>query len=725
MPTPVSTTKTWHFGLFEVDASRVELRRNGTAIKLREQSFLVLIQFLEHAGEIVTREQLRQTLWPSDTFVDFDHSLSTAVMKLREALGDSTGMPVYIETIPKHGYRFVAKVTTVEQNPAIAQSTPGASQTSLTAAQQLAANRRRQERLWLLVAGVAAVLLVSSTVWIATRQRSEPAPPAMVRFQVPAPGSLNFSPWDMPAVSPDGQRIAFTAHNRLFVRSLNAATAIEIPTSGSLVSTPFWSPDSQQIAFSYWGHQGLQRVALSGGTPVTICSDCNAWLGGTWSRDGVILSATRTSLFRVSAAGGIAKRLPLAQGEAAQRWPEFLPDGKHYLYLSVGKAPYQPGIYVASLDSTDRKFLVASEVGAAYLQSGRLLFTRGGMLMSQPFDLHSLKLSGEPQPVAEAHSPVSYFATSPTGVVAWRQSPNSSQLLLQWFDRGGKKLGVIGWVADYSSPELSPDESKLAVCIRDPQTKTRDIWIFDLRNGGKMRLTFNPADDCGPAWSPDGTRIAFTSDRSGRRNIYWKSADGSNPEELLVGGKDGQNNMEDWSRDGKYLSYDYYSDHAILRVLPLADGRKPITYLDTGFNASQSRFSPNGRWVAYGSTESGSSQIYVQGFSPDPLQPHGKWQISPMEGQMPRWRSDGKELYFLSGNSGNSFVAVEVKTDGSTFTAGASKLLFDAPTSSAGGNSIYAVTSDGQRFLVLEPADETLLSAPIEVLVNWRWSTDI
>jgi dipeptidyl aminopeptidase/acylaminoacyl peptidase len=336
--------------------------------------------------------------------------------------------------------------------------------------------------------------------------------------------------------------------------------------------------------------------------------------------------------------------------------------------------------------------------------------------MAQPFDLHRLKLSGEPRPVAEARSPVGIFAASPSGVIVWRQSPNSSQSLLQWFDRSGKKLGVVGQVADYSSPELSPDDSKLAVCIRDPQTKTRDIWIFDLVRGGRTRLTFN-ANNLNPVWSPDGTRIAFTSDRSGQRNIYWKLADGSGPEELLLGGKDGQENVEDWSRDGKYLSYNYTSGHAVLRVLPLAGDRKPIPYLDTGFNTSESRFSPNGQWVAYRSIESGSNQVYVQRFNPDPSQQHGKWQITPMEGQLPRWRSDGKELYYLFGAK---YIAVEVMTDGLTFTAGVPKLLFEAPTSTAAGNSIYAVTADGRRFLVLEPSDATLLSAPIDVLVNWR-----
>ena len=595
-----------------------------------------------------------------------------------------------------------------------------------------AAKRRSRERMWQLVAGLAAVLLVASLAWIAFHPRTEAAPPAMVEFQISVPDKLNFTQYDPPVVSPDGQRIAFTALDsvsgiqRLFVRPLNAATATEIPVSGSSPYYPFWSPDSQQIAFHSAGT--LQRVDLSGGPPVTICGDCNVFYGGTWNRDGVILyeNGTTRILSRVSAAGGDAKPLrPLAQGETAQVWPEFLPDGKHYLYLSLGITPDRQGIYVASLDSNDRTFIVATNTNAAYLQSGQLLFTRGSVLMAQSFDLQSLKLSGDPRSVADhielesgraGQAPSATFAASPSGVLAWRHTkPTPSSL--QWFDRNGKKLATVGDPADYSNPGLSPDDSKLAVCIRDPQTGTRDIWIFDLVRGGKTRLTFDPADDIDPIWSPDGTRIAFTSDRSGQRNIYWKLADGSGPEELLVGGKEGQETVEDWSRDGKYLIYNYVAgSHAVLRVLPLAGDRKPVTYLDTAFYTQQSQFSPNGRWVAYYSNESGTKEVYVQGFSLDPSQSRGKWQISTAGGQLPRWRRDGKELYYYFGTQ---YFAVDVKTDGPSFQAGVPRPLFEAHAEGSTGNT-YVVTSDGQRFLVLAATDDKTPSAPIEVLLNWR-----
>jgi serine/threonine protein kinase/Tol biopolymer transport system component len=600
----------------------------------------------------------------------------------------------------------------------------------------VAAKRRSRERMAWLAAGVVAVLLLALTGWVAVHLRNEPAPPATVQFDIPVSDKLDFFWYQVPGISPDGQRIAFTASeggnngSQLFVRPLNAATATEIPTPGVSVNYPFWSFDGQQIVFHFNG--ALEKVDISGGPPVAICSsDCGGY-GGTWNRDGVILFTNRELMVRVSATGGDPKPLrPLAKGETGQFWPEFLPDGKHYLYLSVGKAPDQQGIYVASLDSNDRTFLVATDTQAAWLQSGQLLFTRGSVLMAQPFDLSSLKLSGGPRPVADHLQlgppntiPLASFAASPSGVVAWRHSKPASFSFPQWFNREGKKLAAIGEPADYSNPSLSPDSSRLAVCIRDPQTATRDIWIFDLLRGGKTRLTFDPADDIDPVWSPDGTRIAFTSDRSGTRNIYWKLADGSGPEELVLGGSQAAENVEDWSRDGKYLIYNFGSGtRTALWVLPLAGDRKPVTYLDTKFATSESQFSPNGRWVAYYSNESGKPEVYVQGFSLDPSQPRGKWQVSTAGGELPRWSRDGKELYY---HVGTQFFAVEVKTDGPSFQAGVPRLLFETnAVNSTGigtgrGGSPYGVSSDGKSFLVLSATDAKAPSAPIDVVVNWR-----
>jgi Tol biopolymer transport system component len=415
----------------------------------------------------------------------------------------------------------------------------------------------------------------------------------------------------------------------------------------------------------------------------------------------------------------------LAAGETGQGWPQFLPDGKHYLYLSASNLPGKGGIYVNSIDSNDRRFVVATDTNAAYVQ-GQLLFTRGDVLMAQPFDPGTLKLSGDPRPVADhiekgIHHTAT-FAASPNGVLVWRrEASNSSQSALQWFDRSGKKLNVVGGVADYTSPQLSPDDSKLAIDIRDPKLKTRDIWIFDLLRGTQTRLTFNPADDTSPSWSPDGTRIAFSSDRAGQKDLYWKPADGSGEEELLLGGKGGDKYAGSWSRDGKYLMYSYQTpeEHLLhLYVLPLSGDRKPVPFVNIKFVTGEGQFSPNGRWVAYRSTESGRNEVYVQGFNLDPSQPRGKWQVSTAGGDQPRWRSDGKELFY---HLGDTYYAVDMTTDGKSFVAGIPKPLFAFPIvlSYSGSGSPFVVTRDGQRFLVLAPV-EKMGSAPIEVLLNWR-----
>jgi serine/threonine protein kinase len=598
----------------------------------------------------------------------------------------------------------------------------------------VAAKGRNRERLAWLVAGLTAALLVASLIWAAVRIRKGPSGIAAVRFQVYPPDKLIFKLSDTPAISPDGERIAFTASPSvpgtplLFVRPLNSAIPTEIPTE-NVVGYPFWSPDGQQIAF--FSENSLQRVDASGGSPITICK-CSG-VAGTWNRDGVIVIAFMSgALYRVDASGGEAKPLrPYADGETAQKWPQFLPDGKHYLYFGRSDRPGQQGIYAASLDSNDRKFIVATDFNAAYVPTGQLLFMRGDSLVAQRIDLQDLTLRGEPHAVVNHiegagnfNDPRSgaIFSASLNGALVWRRgSSQPSASILHWVDRNGKNLGVVGEPAEYWAPALSPDEKKLAVGIRDTVTKTRDIWIFDLLRGSRTRLTFDPSEDLNPVWSPDGTRIAFSSDRRGPRDIYQKRADGSGPEELLLEGKEGQRNVENWSRDGQYLLYNYRppnSPYAHLYVLPLAGDRNPVPFLETEFDTGWGRLSPNDRWLAYRSLESNKLEVYVQGFTLDPSQPRGKWLVSTNGGEHPQWRGDGKELYY---RNGSTFFAVDVKTDGKSFEAGLPQPLFQAVTAQSNlrGETPFVVTRDGQRFLILAPVNGGA-SPPLEVLVKWQ-----
>jgi eukaryotic-like serine/threonine-protein kinase len=355
-------------------------------------------------------------------------------------------------------------------------------------------------------------------------------------------------------------------------------------------------------------------------------------------------------------------------------------------------------------------------------------------LLAQAFDLDKLELSGEPFTVAEQLAVFpsfgafgfsgAAFSVSPTGVLAWGQNAHQGTTSLTWFDRSGAKLGTVGEPADYSNPALSPDDRKLAVARRDPATKTRDIWIFDLARGGRTRLTFDPADDLGATWSPDGTRIAFTSDRRGGREIYQKPTNGSQDEELLLESKDRAANAESWSPDGRMLVFNWEGEGVDLYFLPLFSehDRKPVPFLATEFREHMGIFSPDGKWLAYACDESGRSEVYVRRVSEQGAPTGGKWQISTDGGVEPRWRGDGKEIVYSSGTGEAGpakLMSVDVKTDGASFEAGVSRPLFEVRLPDIRRNR-YVMSGDGRRFLVNladTPVDES--TQRVQVLVNW------
>ena len=454
----------------------------------------------------------------------------------------------------------------------------------------------------------------------------------------------------------------------------------------------------------------LNKVDLSGGPAQTLCDLRGVFSGASWNREGVIAFSDGGELFRVTANGGQPQPLGKpAEGETGRFWPQFLPDGRRYLYLSRAVRPENQGIYVASLDSADRKRIGASDHNAAYSPSGHLLFVRGVALLAQAFDVKRLELSGEAVALGEQVAltaqilPGAAYSVSASGVLAWRAG-SGDETQLAWFDRSGKKVGTLGEPAGYSNPALSPEEKRLAVGLQDPHTQTRDLWIFDLVRGTRTRLTFDPADDFNPTWSPDGTRIAFTSDRSGRRELYQRLSNGSGDDELLLSSQDLGNNAEDWSEDGMLLLYNRGGGEMPpdLYLLPMSRGvdRKPIPFLTTEFTEQYGQFAPGGRWIAYSSNETGRSEVYVQGVSPDGVRSQGKWQVSTAGGGQPRWRRDGKELLYVSGST---LMAVDVKTDGVSFEAGIPKPLFEVDVDANARRNRFVATRDGQRFLVKRP----------------------
>jgi serine/threonine protein kinase len=580
---------------------------------------------------------------------------------------------------------------------------------------------RRMTRRETIFGSVAAISVIALAVALAVWYfRREPTEARAVRFFINPPEKASFGPF---AVSPDGLRLAFVASDAsgkalLWVRPLDSPNAQ--PLSGTEdASYAFWSPDSRFIGFFAGGK--LKKIELNGGTVQTLCG-ASIPRGGSWSSSGVIVfgPSPNEPLYQVSVTGGPASpltKLEPSRQESSHRWPHFLPDGRHFLYSVLG-GPQSQGIYVTSLDGKEnRRLLNISNSIAMYAAPGYLLFRREATLMGQAFDLNKLQLSGEPFPVAEQvgfdlSTFQTYFSASQTGVLAYSVA-TGGKTQLTWMDRTGKEIGLVGQPANYIRPALSPDGKRVAVDGSDIQGN-RDIWLLDLANGNPTRFTFDPAQELFAVWSPDGSRVVFGSDRAGPRNLYQKSATGASKEELLLK-SDFNAYPVDWSRDGRFIAYVINDPKTKIDVwaLPLFGDQKPFPIANTEASERGAKFSPDGRWLAYVSDESGIPQIYVQSFPAS----GGKWQVSDSGGYYIAWRHDGKELFYVSAEK--KMIAVDIKGEGGNFEVGARKALFDLriPTFTS-AQAQFAVTADGQKFLIVNTFGENK-SEPITVALNW------
>ena len=586
----------------------------------------------------------------------------------------------------------------------------------------LPARRKLRERILAAVAAIA--LLVAGTLAI-TQFRSVPPQQLETRFSVSTPPMAE--PFNV-AISPDGRQLAFIAvgsggRQQLWVRPLDSLQAQPLPGTEGANRSPFWSPDSRFLGF-FTADGKLKKVEVSGGPVQTLClCDMGVTAGGTWNQDGVIVFAGtvggRAGLYRVSEAGG--EPTLIAEGRRGG-WPFFLPDGRHFLYLDFETQ----GIFVRSLDSQENTRLLNAISKAAYAPPGYLLFVREGTLMAQPFDAERIELTGEAFPLVEDVATVrgggsTAFTVSTNGSLVYRSGTGSGETRLAWFDRHGQQLGALGPPGEYRNPRLSPDGKRVAV--DRVVSSNKDIWLLEVEQGTASRFTFDPTDDRYPVWSPDGSRIVFDSLREGLPSLYQRVSSGTGNEELLLqsGGS-----PRDWSPDGGSIIFTQVAGIVNdLWFLPLAgdprqavrEARKPVAFLQTQFAESLANLSPDGHWIAYVSNESGRFEVYVQSFPT----PSGKWQVSTEGGTQPRWRRDGREMFFLAPDQ--KLMAVPVRL-ASTFEAGAPAALFEANIIPAGAGvpgvgHQYDVTADGQRFLLnLEPQETA--STPLTVVLNWQ-----
>jgi eukaryotic-like serine/threonine-protein kinase len=583
---------------------------------------------------------------------------------------------------------------------------------------------RSRERLAWTLASLA--VLGALTLAVVRRQRSGP-PRRPLQFIVPAPEKSSFG--DSFAMSPDGEQLVFEASSegktQLWLRLLNSIEARPIEgTEGG--SFPFWSPDGQYVGFFADGK--LKKIALAGG-PAQSLADAGQSRGGTWNAEGVILFApdAASPLMRVAASGGIASAattVDQANAETGHRWPDFLPDGRHFLFLARNAEAEKEAICVGSLDSSEKTILFHSRSRSVYAAPGYLLFSREHTLMAHRFDASTLRSLGEPVLLAEDVEPIGEIgptgyvrmSASGGGILAFRrEGRNRSQLT--WYDRSGKPLGTVAGASDYDEPMLSPEGTSLAFVRKDPKTGSEDVWTLDFSRGAPARLTFDPSDHLNPVWSPDGKRIAFVSTRPGNLGFYWKLASGAGPDETLLK-LDRMASIDDWSRDGRFILYERLAPKTQfdLWALPMSGPGKPFPYVVADGLQRHARFSPDGHWVAYTSNESGRQEIYVQRFPSS----GGKWQVSSEGGDQASWRSDGKELIYLSPRL--QLMAVEVKGS-ETFEVGTARPLFSirpkySPTTTREQGNLYVITPDGQRFLVNE-AVEGKQAPPILVVVSW------
>lgn len=585
---------------------------------------------------------------------------------------------------------------------------------------------------------LAALFALAALVVAAVHFRERPPTPTAARFQIRLPENVNFTSSGAFALSPDGKHIAFSAVSpgnppRVWIQDLDALEARVLPETFTGPNPPpfFWSPDSRFVVYSE-NSPKLKKVDVQTGALQDICEKPGPPVGGSWNHSGtIIFGSINTGLWKVDAAGGKPTRLTVLDASRHERQhelPSFLPDGRHFLYLGISEIPEESGIFVGSLDDPperqNKQRILANGFGAYFAPAsdggpGWLLFLQEGTLVAQPFDPKKRELTGNPTPAARAVGTVyqtGLFSVARNALV-YRNSSSIRDYQFTWFDRQGKPVGMVGELGPVDQAHFSPDGTRLAYRKQSFVLPASDIWLLDIAKGTSTRFTFGPGNATSPVWSPDGSELVFASDREGVFNMYRKPANGAREETVLLRSKINKRPWS-WSRDGRFLLFSTseatnFLGQEDLWVLPMQGDQTPYPFQQTRFDENNARFSPDGRWIAFQSDETGRSEIYVRGFTPPGNSggAGGKWLVSKDGGINPEWREDGKELVYRAREP--KIMSVTVDTT-KTFEAGEPRELFQAPK----GFGTIIKGNDMQRFLITMPVERKAPQA-FTVLLDW------
>ena len=585
---------------------------------------------------------------------------------------------------------------------------------------------------WLAAAGLGLALGLGAAFalgWLGPRQ----APARSVKSYLLPPEKTSFAfrpSLGGPALAPDGTKLVFSASDdsgrtSLWVRPLDSTGAREL-TGTEDASYPFWSPDSRWVGFFVPGK--LRKIDVTGGPPETVC-DAASGRGGSWSPGGVIVFSPQvfSGLQRVSAAGGTPvalSELDAGRSQTSQRWPVFLPDGRHFLYwagVPLNSAADQgDGIFVGSIDGGKTEFLLPTDSDALYAPPGYLLFLREGLLMAQGFDASERRLRGDAFPIAEqVANPQNYrlgdFSVSQEGTLVYQTGEAGLSQIVR-LDAKGSVVGEVGEPASIDGIRLSPDGTRLAIQISDARSKNVDLWIAELSRNVLTRFTFEPGLEISPVWSPDGTRIAYSSNNNGRSlDVFVKAASGAGEPKALVK-SEMTKYPSDWSSDGRYLALTAVDPHGTTKsdiwIAPVEGGGAPSSFLATPFNERSAVFSPDGRWLAYQSDASGTDQVYLTPFPG----PGGKWQISQNGGRRAVWRRDGRALDF-EGPDGTLFEVEVTAKEGAIEVGNPVARMKLAQFVTSGNSAAYELEAAGRGVLAIRQVENS--SMPLTLVTNW------